>query len=278
MPQYGFIGYGSMGSMLVKELIGSAKVRQEDIIVTRKNTDRLDEIKALWPDIIVTKDITELMKQAKYIFLCMKPKEYLSVLQDIRECITKKHHLISINGSLNISDMEYIVRCKITRLLPTLTSEVKEGITLICHNSFINDQEADELETVFKSFTKLFRVEESDFGFASEFTSCGPGFYAAMLREFVEAGQRHSDCLSKEQILDLVMQTVYGTARLMLDNKMNFDAVINRVATKGGITEVGVKVMEEGLPVVFDEVFDQTMSKRKEVERNLHVQYSDASL
>jgi pyrroline-5-carboxylate reductase len=43
---------------------------------------------------------------------------------------------------------------------------------------------------------------------------------------------------------------------------MNFEEVINRVATKGGITEEGVKVLRAGLPEIFDELFQQTLNKR----------------
>lgn len=273
MQQFGFIGYGSMGSMLVKELIQSAGIKQEDIIVTRKNPDKLSEIQKVWPEVIVTREITEVVKNSKYIFLCMKPMEYLGVIEEIKPFLTEQHHIISITGSLKIADMERLIFCKITRLLPTLTSEVQEGITLICHNSLVQEADAYELEHIFESFTRLFRVKEEDYGFASEFTSCGPGLYAAMLQEFVEAGLRHSSSLSKEQIAELVMQTIYGTARLMLKNEMDFEQVITRVATKGGITEEGVRVLTEELPVVFDKVFECTMGKRRGAEEELHRQF-----
>ncbi|HEY8390812.1 MAG TPA: pyrroline-5-carboxylate reductase dimerization domain-containing protein [Clostridia bacterium] len=44
---------------------------------------------------------------------------------------------------------------------------------------------------------------------------------------------------------------------------MNFQDVISRVATKGGITEEGIKVFEKTLPQVFDEMFEQTLNRRK---------------
>lgn len=275
MALFGFIGYGSMGSMLVEELINSAGIRQEDLIVTRKNLEKLNDITNTWPKINVTAEVTEVAKQSKYIFLCMKPMEYKDVLKEIESCLSEQQHLISITGSLMISDIEHMTKCKITRMLPTLTSEVREGITLICHNSSVTQDDAKELENVLRTFTRLFIVKEADYGFASEFTSCGPGLYAAMLQEFVEAGLRHSNSLSKDQIFDLVVQTVYGTARLMLEHKMDFEQVITRVATKGGITEEGVKVLKKGLPEVYDEVFDSTMGKRKIVEATLHQQFME---
>jgi pyrroline-5-carboxylate reductase len=63
----------------------------------------------------------------------------------------------------------------------------------------------------------------------------------------------------------LVIKTLYGTAKLLVDKNLKFEEVIARVATKGGITEEGVKVLKSGLPEVFAEMFNQTMDKRKRV-------------
>lgn len=274
MAQYGFIGYGSMGSMLVKELIRSGKIGQNNIIVTRKNLEKLEDIRKDWPDIHLAGDITEVVSNADYIFICVKPMEFYEVLNEMKTIIRPSQHIISIAGSLNIKDIESLVQCKITKILPTLVSEVKEGVTLISHNDMVNESEADSLEKVFQSFARLLRVKEEDFGFASEFTSCGPGLYAAFLQEFVEAGYRHSDSFTKEELITMIAHTVYGTAKLVLENHMDFLDIINRVATKGGITEEGVNVLQNDLPQILDRMFDQTMGKRCEVEEKLHSQYT----
>jgi len=44
---------------------------------------------------------------------------------------------------------------------------------------------------------------------------------------------------------------------------LTFEDIIEKVATKGGITEEGVKVLESYLPKIFDEVFEKTLEKRK---------------
>jgi pyrroline-5-carboxylate reductase len=44
---------------------------------------------------------------------------------------------------------------------------------------------------------------------------------------------------------------------------MTFDNLIERVATKGGITEEGTKIIEKGLPEIINEMFEKTLEKRK---------------
>jgi pyrroline-5-carboxylate reductase len=44
---------------------------------------------------------------------------------------------------------------------------------------------------------------------------------------------------------------------------MTIETLINRVATKGGITEEGVKIINERLPETINEMFVKTLEKRK---------------
>lgn len=274
MKKIGFIGYGSMGSMLVRGLIESG-VNQDQIIVTRNNKERLHEIKEAWPDINTAEDAVEVTKKADMIFLCVKPMEFKDILLKIKSVITSEKHVISISAAINIEDIEKFLRCKITKILPTVTSEVKEGITLICHNFFVTDSDKAEIEALLQSFTHLSRIKEENFGLASEFTSCGPGLYAAILQEFVQAGLRYSGSLPKKEAARLILQTMYGTAKLMIEKDMDFSDVITRVATKGGITEEGVKVIQAGLPEVFDEIFIKSMEKRRLVDEKIANQFKD---
>lgn len=273
MSFLGFIGYGSMAKMLISSFIRYGKIDQEQIIVTRKNKDRLDEISMDWPRIGIADEIREVVCQSDYIFICVKPFEFARVLKDIKPYLKQEQHIISIAGSVWIKDMEKIIDSKITKLLPTVVSEVQGGITLICHNEKVTYKEQQEIEDLVSCNSKLRPTKEEDFGFASEFTSCGPGLYAKLFQEFAEAGARHGDNFTKEEIYDMVLTTLIGTTKLMQERSMDFIDVINRVTTKGGITEEGVKVFEEGLPLVFDEAFQKMMYKREVVSGRLHEEF-----
>ncbi len=273
MINIGFVGYGSMGSMLVKGLIEYSKVEERSIIITRKNKDKLSLITKEWKNINITDEIAQVVTNAKYIFLCIKPIDYLEIMNKMKPYITKEHHVISITSALMLEDLEQILDCKITKIMPTVISEISEGLTLICHNHKVTKEDANSFEQLLSGFTRLTFIQDEDFGFASEFTSCGPGFYAEILKEFVEAGARYSDRISKEVITHMVLQTVRGTINYITDKNLEFDDVIKRVATKGGITQEGVSVMESKLPGVFDEVFDKTMEKRKVVDEGLQKQF-----
>lgn len=170
--------------------------------------------------------------------------------------------------------MEKIVGCKITKVLPTILSEANKGIALICHNRKVSAEAAEHMEALLANISKVRRIDEKDFGFASEFTSCGPGLIAAIFKEYAGAGLRHTGSFSAEDIDEMLLQTLHGTAGLMLERRMGFDDVISRVATKGGITEEGVQVIRNSLPQVFDEMFEKTMDKRIAVSEKVCREFS----
>lgn len=94
-----------------------------------------------------------------------------------------------------------------------------------------------------------------------------------MLNEFAEAGLRHSDCFSQKEIRQMILQTMLGTVRFMLDMDIDFKEVIQRVATKGGITEDGVAIIHNKMSPVFDEMIDRSMAKRKVIDEKIHTQF-----
>ena len=62
----------------------------------------------------------------------------------------------------------------------------------------------------------------------------------------------------------MVLNTLGAAAELMLQKGMSFTDIVNRVATKGGITEAGTRVIYDGFPEIAEEMFEKTLAKRKE--------------
>ena len=53
-------------------------------------------------------------------------------------------------------------------------------------------------------------------------------------------------------------------SKVRLKNDSSFEEIVSRVATKGGITEEGTKVIYERFPAVADQLFEKTLEKRKQ--------------
>jgi pyrroline-5-carboxylate reductase len=195
----------------------------------------------------------------------VKPLDVLPILQEITSDLTISTHLISIAACVTLHDIENQFPGPVTKMIPSLTSEVKEGISLLCHNAEVSEDRKNHLEHLLGAISTVIHIQETDFEAAADLTSCAPGLFAAMFENFVQAGLRHSE-IPTDVAHQMVISTLFGTAKLMAKRGIGFSEMIHRVATKGGITEEGVQVLNTHLPPVFDEVFHKTLSKHDSVK------------
>ena len=265
MNRVGFIGYGSMGSMLVNGFLKAEVIAPEEMVISTRSITKLEAITDQWKGITVSSDNRSVARESDLLFLCVKPLDVLPVLQEIVFDLKISTHLVSIAACVTINDIENQFPGPVTKIIPSLTSEVKEGTSLLCHNAEVSDDKKERLENLLGAISKVVLIKETDFEAAADLTSCAPGLFAAIFENFVQAGLRHSE-IPPDVAHQMVVSTLFGTAKLMAKKGIGFSDMVHRVATKGGITEEGVKVLNTHLPSVFDEVFLKTLSKYDSVK------------
>lgn len=259
----GFIGYGSMGSMLLNQMIVTNALEPGNIIVYNRTATKLAPLSESYPAVEIASGVTEVAAKAKVIFLCTKAPDALQILEEIKGYITPDTHLISISGAIKAKDIHQRTGAMVSKLIPAVTSEVLEGVSLIYHGAEVHKENAEFVENLIRRISQVKILTVDDFALITEITSCGPGLIAGMFREMLEAAARRSDLYSRDELQELLIRTLYGTAKLFLDKGLTFDNTISRVAVKGGITEEGILVFQKQLPNVFNEAFDRMLEKRK---------------
>lgn len=96
-----------------------------------------------------------------------------------------------------------------------------------------------------------------------------------IFEELLNSSLRHNSNLSQEDMKEMIIRTLFGTSKLFIEKNMDFEKIIQRVATKGGITEEGVKIFKLWLPETFDEMFEVTLAKRETVKKNVESSWSN---
>lgn len=266
----GIIGYGSMGKMLLEDIDDSGIVDRKKLFISTKTKSRLAELALA--GFSVCDSNCALVAVCDIIFICAKPLEIYDILNEIRPALTSEKHLVSIAGSVSIANIEKFHNGKVSRILPTIISSVKKGVTLVCHNENINESDKEEIRVLLQSFSHVDYTPENEFDLVSHLTSCAPGLFAAIFKEYVNIAKSHSE-IPVERIRDLVLKTLAGTAIYLEKESPDFDLMVKRVATKGGTTEVGVEVLSEKLPAVFGEMFTKTLRRQRERENKVEEQF-----
>ena len=267
--EFGFIGFGRMAKMLIHGLIEYSKVAPHDICVTRHDKSRLNEITDAFNGVTAFEICSDVAKHSRIVFLCVKPAEIKGVLLEIAPYIASSTHIISLAGTVSIDNLQTIAHGKISKLIPTITSEIGKGIALLCHNEHVTEEDASYIKNKLCPFGEIKLVKDEDIGFAAELTSCAPGFIASIFSHFSNMALKHTTSFTGEEIAQMVTHTLYATSTLLHDTEITFEQLISRVATKGGITQEGVSIFDTSLPSVFDNVFETTLKKRKLTETQI---------
>lgn len=258
--KFGIIGYGSMGKMILEKIADSKSVKCEDLYIANRTYEKIAHLKNIFN---VCKTNAELAAASDIIFICVRPADIKSILNEIKSAISEKTLIVSLNGSITFEMMSKIVNHKIAKVIPSVTAEINKSQTLVCYNGLVSDDDKIMLGNLLKCMGDVIELPEDEIGIGSELVSCMPGFISAIFDVISNSAKKHT-AISEQQIIQMLLHTMVGTGELMLEKGLSFNDVVARVATKGGITEEGTKVIYEMFPKVTDEMFNKTLEKRNQ--------------
>lgn len=164
--------------------------------------------------------------------------------------------------NLRIQDLEYYagLHARVALVIPAVRSEQGAGVSLVAFDR--GDRE--RVTGLFNAVGTAVETEDVNFDLYADLTIYAPAFIASGMREYAATAVRTG--AFKPAIAEFLLRKILsGTVRVQDDEGTGFDLVIRRVATKGGITEEGVKVLEVQFPGMFDEVF-VAMERRRLIQ------------
>ena len=263
----GIIGYGSMGKMLAEKFLAAGIVQKSSLFIANRTQEKLHDIA---DRATVCPTNADAARQADFLFVCVRPGDIKCVLAEVAGVLKKDALLISLNGSVSFAQLERILaktagrdrRCRIAKVIPSVTAEINRSQTLVCYTDTASEKDRQALTQLLGCMGRVIELPENELGMGSELVSCMPGFIAAMFDVVCRSAQKHT-AIPSGQIVQMVLQTVSATSELMLTRNMTFEDVVARVATKGGITEEGSKVLYELFPEAADLLFAKTLEKRR---------------
>ena len=260
MNRIGIIGYGSMGKMLLTKFSESGKVENDGLFISNRTRSKIEEAPGRYT---VCSSNAELARASDIIFICTRPRDILSVLQEISDVVREDTLIISLNGSITFDSLEKVKVLKYAKVIPSVTAEINRSQTLVTYNRLADDQDKETLKTLLTCIGNVIELPENEMGMGSELVSCMPGFIASIFDVICNSAKKHTE-IPDDQIVKMVLQTMSATGDLMLQKDMTFEDVVRRVATPGGITEEGTKVVYDEFPGTADKIFEKTLEKRRQ--------------
>ena len=237
-----FVGAGNMAGALIRGLIGTGTVPADRIIAADPDQDRLRELEAEL-EIRVTSDNAEAVKDATVVVLAIKPQVFAQVLPGLSGALPADALLISIAAGIStrIIERSFPDGSRVVRTMPNTPALVGAGASAIAGGTHATDDDLELTETLFRSVGIAVRVPEKQIDAVTGLSGSGPAYVFAMIEALRDAGAREG--LPEETALQLAAQTVFGAARLLLDEKEAPEVLRDRVTSPGGTTRAGLDAL-----------------------------------
>ena len=242
------IGAGNMGGAVARGMAKGTCVKASDITLSNPSQGKLEAIKSEFRDIRITNDNIEAVKDARIIFLAVKPWKIEEVINQIKPYLNYSEQVIaSMVGGIGLQQISDFLQRKeenlpaVYYLIPNTAIAVMSSMTFIS-STRSTDAMDKELLAIFSELGDAMLVEERLMGAGMALASCGIAYAMRYIRAATEGGVELG--MYAQDAQRIVMQTLKGAVDLLQATGNHPEAEIDKVTTPGGITIRGLNEME----------------------------------
>lgn len=241
----GFIGAGNMGGAILSAISGESGF---ETAVYEKSSERIKEIKKEGKSRVAA-SIPELIDFAEAVLIAVKPVHIDALLKDIVKCRGYENKIyISIAAGVKVERFTDVLgNVPVARVMPNLPAMVREGFTGIYYHGMDDESFAESRADI----KRIFDTVGMTYVLASEaavdkiisVTSSSPAYICLMIEALADGAVRAG--FGRAQAYEMAEQTVYGTAKYLLETGLHPAVLKDQVCSPAGTTIEAVASLEK---------------------------------
>lgn len=239
----GFIGAGNMANAIIDGVINAKYIANENIYLNTRTMEKAYKIRDKH-NIKIVEDKVSLVDNVEVIILAVKPNQYENVIKQIRNCNIKNKIFVSIAAGISIEQIERMFNkeVKIVRCMPNTPVGVGEGMTAICANNLVTNEELVYIVDLFNTVGKAEIIEEKLMDAVVAVSGSSPAYVYMMIEAMADAAVLEG--MPRDKAYIFASQAVLGSAKMVLESGMHPGKLKDNVCSPGGTTIEAVKVLE----------------------------------
>lgn len=243
----GIIGAGVMGQALLNGLIQSNKIKEDNLWCSVKSELSLEKIK-FKITVPVFIDFSDHIGMTDVFIICTKPKYVCGVLDQLNNSNNLKKNvlIISIAAAVTIETMQSHLPAQtaIIRAMPNTPCKINSGITVISRSKEVTPDDVDIAKSIFENVGQCIELDESHLDAVTAVSGSGPAYIFLMMEALTDGAVRVG--LPRDVAIQLVSQTMLGSAKMLQVSKKHPAALKDEVTTPAGCTIAGLLILEDG--------------------------------
>ncbi|MEM2921033.1 MAG: pyrroline-5-carboxylate reductase [Candidatus Bathyarchaeia archaeon] len=257
------VGVGKMGEAFLIGLLRSG-YDSNLLMICDSDGERVKEIVNKY-NVKGTISIGEATSWGEVIFIAVKPKDVVNVLSQMVGCAQGKI-IVSFAAGVALEQISKFLKnatC-IIRAMPNLACRVRQGVIAVSKGILTEDGAYRRAISLLRKTGDVYEVDEESIDIATGLTGSGPAYVCYFIESLRDAGSKLG--LDENTSAKMVLQLLYGTSKLLLEEVITPEGLRNLVTTPGGTTAKGLEVFNEcGFKVCVTRAIEMATQRAKEI-------------
>ncbi len=239
------LGAGKMGGILLQAFLKQNLFAPAQIHATVAHPERAIALSTQW-GVDVSTDNLAAASQADLILLGVKPFQVPELVESIRPALTRHKTLVSFAASVKTRAIEEAAGMDIAviRAMPNTPSALGAGAAALCRGRFVSEEQMELAHRIFETVGRTVVVDEKHMDAVTGLSASGPAYIYIIIEALAEAGVKVG--LPRDTATQLAAQTVFGSAKMVLETGYHPALLKDAVTTPAGCTIDGILELEEG--------------------------------
>lgn len=225
-----------MGEALVGGLLAAGWAEAGDLAVVERIAARRDELADRFPGLAVV----DRAEPADGAVVAVKPDDAEAACR----ALAPVDRVLSIMAGVRLAALESWLPAgtRVVRAMPNTPALVGAGAAAIAPGSAAGDEDLAWAEAVLGAVGVVVRVKEPLLDAVTGLSGSGPAYVFLVAEALVEAGVLVG--LPRDVSATLAVQTLLGSARLLVEGDTGPEALRAAVTSPGGTTAAGLRALE----------------------------------
>ncbi len=256
-----FIGGGVMAEAILKGVLAAELAQSNDVRVGEPVAARRHYLSEGYR-ITAVDDNRSAAADAQLVVLAVKPQDLGEVFRQLNGALTQEQAVLSIVAGAKMSTLALGLGFDaVIRAMPNTPAQVGQGMSVWTCNPAVPDPLRDLAQNVLETVGRQMYVDDEEYlDMATALNGSGPAYLFLVVEALIDAGVYVG--LPRHMAQTIALQTVYGSARLLLETGQHPSLLKDMVVSPGGTTAEALQRLERrGVPAAFVEAVDAAYRK-----------------
>lgn len=236
------IGVGVMGETLLSGLL-RAGWDPEDLVIAERRSARGDELQERLG--VRFAENADAAAESTTVVLVVKPQDVGDVLDEIAPRLRPGTLIVSLCAGVSTDLIEARLPqgTPVVRVMPNTPAQVAEGMAAISPGTHATQGHITEVTELMGAVGQVIEVPEKYQDAVTAISGSGPAYLFFVVEAMIEAGVHLG--LPRATSTQLVVQTMYGSAKLLRESHQHPTVLRENVTSPGGTTAAAIRGLED---------------------------------